>query len=77
MKQTPNQARLEALIRKLDATELREIITTYLKENTVPQDLVFFAGKVVEQLEAYDTVGRHHLCNEATLIRLDLWADCE
>ena len=77
MEQTPAHARLEALIRKLDAHELREIICLYLNENTVPQDLVFFAGKAVEQLEENETVGAHHLANEATIIRLALWDECE
>ncbi len=68
---------LEELICKLDAHDLREIVCLYLNENTVPQDLVFFAGKAVEQLEENETINAHHLCNEATLIRLALWDECE
>ncbi len=77
MKQTEAHARLELLIRRLDATELREIICAYLNENTTPQDLVYFSGKVVEQLESSEEIPTpHHLCNKATLIRLALWTEC-
>ena len=68
---TSAHARLEALIRKLDVHDLREIVCLYLNENTVPQDLVFFAGKAVETIDA------RHLWSEATLIRLALWDECE